>query len=325
MSDATNLKITDLPKVPRSWYLLGTKRDLRRDRFSKTILGRRLVAFRHEQEKFAVLEARCCHMGTDLGNGQAVDGTIECPFHNWRFDATGACVQIPCAASIPAFARQAAYPSTCLKDQIYFFNAPTATFPLPFYDGVDEKQLVASSSFSFKLECPWYMIAANGSDWQHFRAGHDRQLLEEPQVSQPHPLAYRTTYQLEIVGDSWSDRLTRAVAGRRVELQVTVWAGTIVLVKSTLERAQSFGMVSIIPAGAGESVAHVTVFARPSSLPLGGWLVDQMNLGLRKLLIHRFLATDAPRLKGTDICPMTLIDADRGLLNYLQWLQALPL
>ena len=292
---------------------------------SKSLLDRRLVAFRDEQANIAVLEARCCHMGTDLGDGQVIDGTIECPFHNWRFDATGACVHIPCTASIPAFARQAAYPVACLKDQIYFFNGSSATFPLPFFEGIEEQQLVASTSFSFKLECPWYMIAANGSDWQHFRTGHDRQLLEEPQVSQPHPLAYRTTYQLEIVGDSWSDRLTRAVAGRRVELQVTVWAGTIVLVKSTLERAQSFGMVSIIPVSAAESVAHVTVLARPSRLPIAGWLVDHMNLNLRKLLIHRFLATDAPRLKGTDICPITLIDADRGLLNYLQWLHALPI
>lgn len=325
MSDATDLRIANLPASPRAWYLLATKRELRSGRLSKSIAGRRLVAFRDRNDGVAVLDARCCHMGTDLGDGMVIEGTIECPFHNWRFDSSGACVHMPCTDSIPGFARQAAFPAAALNDQIYYFNGPTADYPLPFFDSVDQRDLVAASSFVFKLDCPWYMVAANGSDWQHFRTGHDRRMLEDPQVTQPHPMAYRTTYHLEIVGHSWSDRLTRALAGRRVELQVTVWGGTIVLVKSSLERAQSFGMVSIIPAGARESAAHVTVYAHPSSIPLVGWLVDQLNLSLRRLLIHRFLAADAPRLKGTDICPMTLIEADRGLINYLNWLQALPL
>ncbi len=312
-----------LPNLPRSWYLLGRRRELRRGPVSKTIAGRQLVAYQARQDQVAVLDARCCHMGSNLGGGRVVDGAIECPFHNWRFDASGACVHIPCSASIPPFARQASYPVAYVKDQVYFFNAATADYPLPQFDSIDFGNLVASSSFAFKLQCPWYMIAANGSDWQHFRSGHDRQLIEEPVVTQPHPFAYRTTYHLEIVGHAWSDSFTRAVAGRRVELEVTVWGGTIVLVKSTLERAQSFGMVSIIPAGAKESVAHVTVLARPSKWPIAGWLIDQLNVNLRRLLIHRFLSTDVSRLAGTDVCRATLIDADRGFSNYCDWLQQL--
>ena len=334
MIDSIDRKWNGLPDFPKSWYRFSTQRELSRGPLSRMVAGQKLVAFRTRAmpttnsgaraSDVAILAARCCHMGTDLGNGAVVEGALECPFHNWRFDATGTCVHIPCTDAIPGFARQAAYPVAALRDQLFCFNSPSPNFPLPFFDSIQPQALINSSSFSFEVDCPWYMISANACDWQHFRTGHDRQLLADPIVTQPNPFAYRTLYQLEIVGNSWSDRLTRALAGRRVELEITVWGGTIVLVKSTLERAQSFGMVSIIPGAEKKSVAHVVVWAHRSKVPAIGWLVDRLSIELRRILIHRFLATDAPRLAGTDICPLTLIDADQGLSNYFEWLQALP-
>jgi len=41
------------------------------------------------------LEDRCAHRGAALSNGMLVDGTIECPYHGWRYDIGGACVRIP--------------------------------------------------------------------------------------------------------------------------------------------------------------------------------------------------------------------------------------
>jgi hypothetical protein len=36
-----------------------------------------------------------------LSAGKIVDGTIECPFHGWRFDGNGVCRKMPCLAGDP--------------------------------------------------------------------------------------------------------------------------------------------------------------------------------------------------------------------------------
>jgi phenylpropionate dioxygenase-like ring-hydroxylating dioxygenase large terminal subunit len=38
---------------------------------------------------------RCPHRFAPLSAGRAVDGTLECGFHGWRFDASGRAVAIP--------------------------------------------------------------------------------------------------------------------------------------------------------------------------------------------------------------------------------------
>ena len=76
---------------------------------SISALGTHMVAFRGEDGKVGVLDAFCPHLGAHLGVGGVVDGNlIVCPFHNWSFDAAGACQRIPymdaqkgCEHSVP--------------------------------------------------------------------------------------------------------------------------------------------------------------------------------------------------------------------------------
>ena len=39
--------------------------------------------------------ARCPHRLVPLAAGTVVDGTLQCPYHGWRFDADGRCAEIP--------------------------------------------------------------------------------------------------------------------------------------------------------------------------------------------------------------------------------------
>jgi 3-ketosteroid 9alpha-monooxygenase subunit A len=64
--------------------------------------GQKLVAFRGESGAVNVLDGYCPHLGADLGIGGVVVGeSIRCPFHAWRFDGAGTCVEIPYARKIP--------------------------------------------------------------------------------------------------------------------------------------------------------------------------------------------------------------------------------
>ncbi len=72
--------------------------------------GQDLVLFRTESGTPHILDAHCPHLGAHLGYGGCVQGeTIQCPFHGWRFNEQGKCVDVPYTNKIPAKAQTKAW------------------------------------------------------------------------------------------------------------------------------------------------------------------------------------------------------------------------
>ena len=58
--------------------------------------GEALVVFRTKTGVAAIAD-RCPHRSASLSGGRVVGGTVECPYHGWRFDGAGRCTHIPLA------------------------------------------------------------------------------------------------------------------------------------------------------------------------------------------------------------------------------------
>src|ERR1043166_3796096 len=228
---------------------------------SKTILGRRLVASRTSTGRVAVLGAHCSHQGADLGRGRIAGETIQCPFHHWRFDTDGRCVNIPGSREIPEFACQPVYPAVDRHGYVFFFNGSEPLFPLPFFPGEDPAHFVAGRTFTLRFEFPWYLIVANGFDIQHFRAVHDRSMIGDEIVDSPAPFARRIRFHAQIPGESLHDRFLRAAVGDRVEIGITSWGGPFVTVTGKFHRATSYILIVVRPLDAGHSLIEVLVHA----------------------------------------------------------------
>lgn len=78
----------------RFWHPVAYASELKDAPLPVTLMGEKLVVARLNGSVTA-LDSRCPHKGTSLALGQIVDGTIECPYHGWRFDTQGKCVRIP--------------------------------------------------------------------------------------------------------------------------------------------------------------------------------------------------------------------------------------
>ena len=60
-----------------------------------TLLGERLVIYMHMNEP-VVFKDLCIHRGAKLSGGVIDDsGSIQCPYHGWKFDREGNCISIP--------------------------------------------------------------------------------------------------------------------------------------------------------------------------------------------------------------------------------------
>lgn len=305
---------------PVSWHYFGALAEMRAGPMAKEVFGQRLVAFRTANGQVSVLDARCCHLGTDLGRGSVVGESIQCPYHHWEFGADGVCTHIPAGGDIPAFARQRRYPAEERHGHLFVFNGREPLFPLPFYDGEEPENLICSGSVEVVLECPWYLIGANAFDLQHFRAAHDRELLCEPEIDCPTAFSRRATARFVVSGHSLQDRFTRLFAGREVTLSITDYCGNFLLATASFRRACSFGLVMTDALGGGRVRVRVMVMKQRSRNPLLRLLYDRLSVEVRKLLIRNFLAADADRLAGVRYNPGRLIPADRHLAEYFQWL-----
>jgi phenylpropionate dioxygenase-like ring-hydroxylating dioxygenase large terminal subunit len=326
-SDSMNTKQNDaeMPKAPMvsafptspvAWYLFCHTSELQCGPVAKRILGRELVAFRTASGKLAVLDARCSHLGANIGCGEVVGETIQCPFHHWRFDRDGRCAEIPALREIPAFARQQSYPVIARHGFVFFFNAVEALYPLPFFEAESPEDFAAGKLFSYEADANWFMVAAQGFDRQHFESVHDRRLLSPPSVSCPNPFLRRNQYHAEIVGKSGRDRILRRLVGNTVTLTVHNWGGTLYVVKAEFPRACSRFIVSFRPLPEGRTHFDVVVFARR------GW--PQLGLPLRRWFTRGHLVSEAQQVRQTEYRPARFTAADADMIECFRWLAALP-
>jgi nitrite reductase/ring-hydroxylating ferredoxin subunit len=308
------------PKYPVSWYLFCTANEIRRGPVSKNFLGRRLVAYRTSAGQVVVMDARCSHLGADLGQGRVIGEAIQCPFHHWEYGPDGHCRRIPAQADIPAFARQRCYPAVERHGLVFIFNGRQPLFPLPFFPECRPDDLVPAKPFGTELDCPWYLVSANAHDLQHFRAAHDRRLQGNPVADTPHPYARRASGTFTIVGRSLRDRLTRRFAGDAVTLSFVDWCGTLGFTTATFHRTVSYGLVSVVPTESGGTQVAVIVFIRRANNRLARVLFDPIQLAVRRYFIMKFLAEDAALLDGVRYNPGGLIECDRHMAEYFDWL-----
>jgi phthalate 4,5-dioxygenase len=67
------------------------------------LLGQDLVLFKNAQGEFGLLDRDCPHRGADLAYGRNEGDGLRCPFHGWKFDVTGQCLETPCRAQRQRF------------------------------------------------------------------------------------------------------------------------------------------------------------------------------------------------------------------------------
>jgi phenylpropionate dioxygenase-like ring-hydroxylating dioxygenase large terminal subunit len=88
--------VSEVPALREYWYPVGYGKDVGPTPQAFRVFGEDYVVWRPSNDA-AVLAAvdECPHRGARLSQGWVSDGCLTCPYHGWRFDGSGACVEIP--------------------------------------------------------------------------------------------------------------------------------------------------------------------------------------------------------------------------------------
>jgi len=135
------------------------------------VLGQDLVLFRDEGGRWGLLDRDCPHRGADLAFGRLEEGGLRCPFHGWKFDAAGRCLETPAepaGSRLCERVRQRSYPVQARSGILFAWLGDEGLAPPPL-PGFDCFTAPGTHTFAFKglWQCNWLQAFEVGIDPAH--------------------------------------------------------------------------------------------------------------------------------------------------------------
>jgi phenylpropionate dioxygenase-like ring-hydroxylating dioxygenase large terminal subunit len=145
------------------------------------LLGEPLVLWRDSSGDAHALADLCIHRGTALSLGHVAGDEVVCPYHAWRFDASGRCTLIPQKTDptvVPAKARVAAY--RCLERYgLIWVALDEPRWPLPDVPEFEDGSYVLVETGPYRWDADASRQLENFTDFGHFPWVHPG-LLGDP-------------------------------------------------------------------------------------------------------------------------------------------------
>ena len=139
------------------------------------LLGEDLIAFRLTSGKVGLIQNACPHRGASIFFGRNEEEGLRCVYHGWKFDETGACVDMPSEPAESNFktkVRTRAYPCIERNDMIWTYMGTRETPPpLPGF----ETNLVGEGVVRHQLtmrECNYMQAIEGDIDTSHLAFLH---------------------------------------------------------------------------------------------------------------------------------------------------------
>ena len=146
------------------------------------LLSERLIAFRDSEGRLGLIDEFCAHRCVSLWFGRNEESGLRCPYHGWKYDVFGNCVDVPSEAN-PEFRHQIrlkSYPMVEKGGVLWaYMGAPERKPPLPEYEFCTvrpERRFVSKRL----QECNWLQAMEGGIDSSHVSFLHSGALNTDP-------------------------------------------------------------------------------------------------------------------------------------------------
>ena len=147
------------------------------------LLSERLVAFRDSEGRLGLIDEFCPHRGASLWFGRNEKCGLRCPYHGWKFDVSGQCLEVPSEPVESKFADKIKLNSYPLVERggVLWTYMGTVEHqpPLPEWEfaTVPPRHRFISKRFQ---ECNYLQAMEGGIDSSHVSFLHSGNLESDP-------------------------------------------------------------------------------------------------------------------------------------------------
>lgn len=151
------------------------------------LLSERLIAFRDSENRLGLIDEFCAHRGVSLWFGRNEECGLRCPYHGWKFDVTGQCVDVPSEPVESGYAKKIKLKSYPLVERggvlWTYMGPPEEQPPLPEFEFAT---VPASHSYTSKRlqESNWLQAMEGGLDTSHSAWLHRGEMVKDPLFKQ---------------------------------------------------------------------------------------------------------------------------------------------
>ena len=168
------------------------------------LLSERLLAWRDTQGRYALTDEFCAHRGVSLWFGRNEDGGLRCPYHGWKYDHTGQCIDVPSEPVESGFCKKIklkSYPLIKRGGLLWAYMGPPELQPAdPAFEWAE---LPDSHCFHTKRwqECNWLQAMEGGIDSSHVSLLHSGDMHRDPLHRNTKGAHYQARPEAEIRDD----------------------------------------------------------------------------------------------------------------------------
>ena len=280
------------------------------------LLGRELAIARTPTGRIIAIDAYCPHMGAHLGEGKVEGDGIRCFFHNWKFDAQGNCVNIPCLGkSIPV--KLKSWPAEEKYGMIWVWTGDNRQQPLPFVPEIQDDECDTVLASHFGKNCHPNVVMINAIDAHHFNTVHNLPLnivFQKQELNDNAIIFSNTTRGGE---DSLFIKLIRPLYKNEVTYSMCYWYGSSGTVTVGPDFFHFHIMFALRPTVGGKTEGQTILITKKRS-GLGGFVFNRLVLWLTKMVGNYFAKGDTKIFQTIKFDLKTPTKADRSILQFIQ-------
>ncbi|MBA3924266.1 MAG: aromatic ring-hydroxylating dioxygenase subunit alpha [Nostocaceae cyanobacterium] len=281
-----------------------------------TLMGRDLAIYRGADGQSVAVDAYCPHMGAHLAEGKVEGNGLRCLFHNWKFDADGTCVDIPCFDK-PLALKILTWPTAEKYGMVWVWTGETPHQPLPFVPELEHQECDSAFGSRFVKNCHPNVMMINAIDAHHFNTVHNLplEIIFEKQELNTNAITFSNTTRGG--EDSLFVKLIRPFYKKAVTYSMCYWygsTGTVTVGPDFLHFHIMFTL-RLLEGGKAEGQTILITQKRPGIL---GWVMNRIVLWLTQMVGNYFAKGDTQIFQTIKFDFQTPTKADRSIVEFIQ-------
>jgi phenylpropionate dioxygenase-like ring-hydroxylating dioxygenase large terminal subunit len=292
------------------WYAIARSDEVAPGQvLGRDFLDGRAIVWRGESGRASVMTAFCRHLGADLGLGKVIGDEVRCAFHHWHYGADGMCSRIPASDKIPKAARLFKFPTAEKWGLIWAFNGSEPLYDVPVFRGADESELEFRTDSAFDLPVEPWVPFTNSMDFQHLRVLHGLKIDCDP--DQIDVGEYQINYDVRFEDPNLGV----------FDQQIRVTGTNTIALAGRLNGMHILSMATGTPTPDGRTHGWM-ITATPRSEGDAAERARRLEIG--EAFFRRLVQEDEPIMSSIRFHEGILIDADRALARFFQYVKRFP-
>jgi phenylpropionate dioxygenase-like ring-hydroxylating dioxygenase large terminal subunit len=313
-------------RAVEGWYWAYRAKKLKRGQATRLrFFDQELVVFRTRSGKVKALDAHCPHMGAHLACGKVDGEGIRCPFHAWKFEGDGKCVDIPTEKVVPKVASQRAWPAEEKYGLIWIWNGPEARTPIPEVPALAGEDVEVIHGTPFVKNCHPSIVMINAIDNAHFNSVHPlvRSLTGPTEFATAKVSENCMTFENvnKCPKTNFVTRLMSHFYAGPLTYQMSYHFGATGTVTLGPDFMPMHLMFCLRPNEKGQAVGQ-TIMLTKKRRGLFGRLATALALGITRIARAYFAKGDTEIFEYIDFSYQTPVSADRPILEFINHVEA---